>query len=127
MSRKRLTIGTFGETGHLVGPGGRAGARARYRDWDDKTRLVQATGDTRKSAERVLKAKLADRSLFQPSSSALTPGQPLFGPGCVLTRRPRARGPALEAHLAAVSAEHADPLAAGLREPDPARDRRHPL
>lgn len=70
MSRQRLTIGTFGEIGHLLSPGGRVVARARYRDWDGKTRLVQATGDTRKSAERALKAKLADRSLFQPSSSA---------------------------------------------------------
>lgn len=76
MSRQRLTIGTFGEIGHLVSPGGRVVARARYRDWDGKTRLVQATGDTGKSAERALKAKLADRSLFQPSSSALTPDSP---------------------------------------------------
>ncbi|MBK0420291.1 site-specific integrase [Leucobacter sp. CSA1] len=73
MSRQRLTIGTFGEIGHLASPSGRVVARARYRDWDGKTRLVQATGDTRKSAERALKAKLANRSLFQPSSSALTP------------------------------------------------------
>lgn len=76
MSRQRLTIGTFGEIGHLVSPNGRVVARARYRDWDGKTRLVQATGDTRKSAERALKAKLANRSLFQPSSSALTPDSP---------------------------------------------------
>lgn len=76
MSRQRLTIGTFGEIGHLVSLSGRVVARARYRDWDGKTRLVQATGDTRKSAERALKAKLADRSLFQPSSSALTPDSP---------------------------------------------------
>jgi integrase len=77
MSRQRLTIGTFGEIGHLASPNGRVVARARYRDWDGKTRLVQATGDTRTSAERALKAKLADRSLFQPSSSALTPDSPL--------------------------------------------------
>lgn len=76
MSRQRLTIGTFGEIGHLVSPSGRVVARARYRDWDGKTRLAQATGDTRKSAERALKAKFADRSLFQPSSSALTPDSP---------------------------------------------------
>lgn len=76
MSRQRLTIGTFGEIGHLASPSGRVVARVRYRDWDGKTRLVQATGNTRKSAERALKAKLADRSLFQPSSSALTPDSP---------------------------------------------------
>lgn len=44
MSRQRLTIGTFGEIGHLVSPSGRVVARARYRDWDGKSRLVQATG-----------------------------------------------------------------------------------
>lgn len=76
MSRQRLTIGPFGGIGHFISPGGRAVARARYRDWDGKTRLVQATGDTRKSAERPLKAKLAGRSLFQPSSSALAPDSP---------------------------------------------------
>jgi len=73
MSRQRLTIGTFGEIGYLRAAGGRTVARVRYRDWDGKTRLVQATGDTRKGAEHALKAKLADRSLFQPSFAALTP------------------------------------------------------
>ena len=72
MSRQRLTIGTFGEIGYLRAAGGRTVARVRYRDWDGKTRLVQATGDTRKAAEHVLKAKLADRSLFQPSFAVLT-------------------------------------------------------
>lgn len=73
MSRQRLTIGTFGDISYLDSPNGRIVARARYRDWDGKNRLVQATGDTRKAAERALKAKLAERSLFQPSSSTLTP------------------------------------------------------
>ncbi|WP_208322681.1 hypothetical protein [Salinibacterium sp. ZJ454] len=53
MSRPRLTIGTCGEINFQRTSGGKmtARARARYRDWDGKTRLVQATGDTRKSAE----------------------------------------------------------------------------
>ncbi|QBE48455.1 tyrosine-type recombinase/integrase [Leucobacter triazinivorans] len=76
MSRQRLTIGTFGEIGYLKNPNVRTIARARYRDWDGKSRLVQATGDTRNSAERALKAKLAERSLFQPGGSALTPDSP---------------------------------------------------
>lgn len=63
-----------------MSPGGRVVARARYRDWDGKTRLIQATGDTRTLAERALKAKLADQSLFQPSSSALTPDSPFPDP-----------------------------------------------
>lgn len=73
MSRPRLTIGTFGEISVQRTAGGRIRARARYRDWDGTTRLVEATGTTQKGAERALKAKLADRSLFQPSSSALSP------------------------------------------------------
>lgn len=76
ISRRRLTIGTFGDIGFLAGPNGRSIARARHRDWDGKNRLVQATGDTRKQAERALKAKLADRSLFQPAASTLTPDSP---------------------------------------------------
>lgn len=60
MSRQRLTIGTFRGIGHLVSPNGRVIARARFRDWDGKTRLVQATGDTQKSAERALKATLTE-------------------------------------------------------------------
>lgn len=79
MGRPRLAIGTYGEIGFQRAASGRIVARARYRDWNGKTRLVQATGDTRKSAERALKAKLADRSLFQPSSSALTPDSPFSG------------------------------------------------
>lgn len=73
MSAPRLSIGTFGDIGFVHTDSGRVTARVRYRDWDGRTRLVQATGDTPKAAERALKAKLADRGLFQPSGSALTP------------------------------------------------------
>lgn len=73
MSAPRLSIGTFGDIGFAVTPGGRVVARVRYRDWDGRTRLVQTTGDTPKAAERALKAKLADRSLLQPSTSSLSP------------------------------------------------------
>lgn len=78
MARQRLTIGTFGDIGFRTSPNGRIVARARYRDWDGKSRLVQATGDTWKQAERVLKAKLAERSLFQPTFTALTADSPLI-------------------------------------------------
>lgn len=76
MGRERLTIGTFGEVGYLDAPNGRVVARTRYRDWDGRNRLVQATGDTRKQAERALKAKLAERSLFQPAETVLSPDSP---------------------------------------------------
>ena len=42
MSRPRLTIGTYGEITTRRRPSGRIEARARYRDWDGATRLVQA-------------------------------------------------------------------------------------
>lgn len=76
MARPRIPIGTFGEIGFLTAPGGGTVARARYRDWDGKSRLVQVTRESRSSAERALKAKFAERSLFQPSASLLTPDSP---------------------------------------------------
>ncbi|WP_120337476.1 tyrosine-type recombinase/integrase [Cryobacterium soli] len=54
-------------------PNGRYEARTRYRDWDGHARLVQGTGGTAKAAERALKAKLADRDLFQPADTSLSP------------------------------------------------------
>lgn len=71
-----MTIGIFGEIGYIPTARGRVIARARFRDWDGKARLVQATGASRKAAERALKAKLAERVLFQPSMSSLTPDSP---------------------------------------------------
>ncbi|GAA3207022.1 tyrosine-type recombinase/integrase [Microbacterium terregens] len=73
MSRVRLAIGTFGEIGFLAAAPGRVIARARYRDWDGRTRLVQATAETRALAERALKVKLSTRSSFQHTITTLTP------------------------------------------------------
>ncbi|MCR2825029.1 hypothetical protein NQ160_05755 [Microbacterium sp. zg.Y909] len=42
MSRQRLAIGTFGDIGFLPTAHGRVMARARFRDWDGRTRLVQS-------------------------------------------------------------------------------------
>lgn len=80
MGRPRLTIGRFGEITTRVLPSGRFEARTRYRDWDGRTRIVQATADTAKAAERALKQKLAGRSGVQPAASSdhLTPDSP-FG------------------------------------------------
>lgn len=73
MSRPRITIGTFGEiTVRTIRPG-RLEARTRYRDWDGKTRLIQASADTRAADQRALKEKLSERTLFQPTFAALTP------------------------------------------------------
>jgi hypothetical protein len=41
-------------------------ARADYRDWDGKTRLVQAAANPGKAAERALKAKLTGRTFLRP-------------------------------------------------------------
>jgi len=73
MSRNRLAVGTFGEIGFLRTPGGRVVARARFRDWDGRTRQVQATAASEALAQRALKVKLSTRSLFQPATSSLTP------------------------------------------------------
>jgi integrase len=72
MSRPRLTIGTFGSLAARRLASGKIEVRTRYRGWDGKTRLVQATAATRPAAERALKAKLAERMLFEPAFSALT-------------------------------------------------------
>ena len=72
MSRPRLTIGTYGEITTRRRPSGRIEARARYRDWDGATRLVQASGDTTAAATHVLKAKCVDRNLIAPSAGSLT-------------------------------------------------------
>jgi len=47
MSRPRIPIGTFGEITFINRANGRVEARARYRDWDGQTRLIQATASSR--------------------------------------------------------------------------------
>lgn len=51
-------------------------ARTRYRDWDGKNRLVQATASSRSTAERKLKQKLAERSLYQPGFNGMSADSP---------------------------------------------------
>lgn len=76
MSRPRLTIGTYGDIMTRRRPSGRIEARARYRDWDGATRLVQASGDTAAAATHALKAKCVDRNLIAPSAGSLTADSP---------------------------------------------------
>lgn len=80
MGRPRLSIGSFGDLTTRTLRSGRFEARARYRDWDGRSRIVQATAETATAAERALKKKLAGRSELQPASSSghLTPDSP-FG------------------------------------------------
>jgi len=61
MARPPLPIGTWGNIRtEQLGPN-RHCARARYRDYDGKTRDVEATGTTGPAAIRALKEKLRDR------------------------------------------------------------------
>lgn len=43
MAKPRIQIGTFGTITFVTSPSGHVEARARYRDWDGKARIVQAT------------------------------------------------------------------------------------
>lgn len=76
MGRPRTPIGTFGVIATRAQPSGNYIARARYRDWDGKSRLVQATGSSRSAAERKLKQKLAERSLYQPGFNGMSADSP---------------------------------------------------
>ena len=78
MGRPRTAIGTFGEFTYVPASNGRIKARVRFRDDDGQLRLVQATGDTRKSAERALKQKLTRRDRFSAGSRDLS-GDSMFG------------------------------------------------
>jgi hypothetical protein len=64
MGHPRTAIGTFGEFTCVTAPNGKIMTRVRFRDDDGQLRLVQATGDTRKSAERALKQKLTSRDNY---------------------------------------------------------------
>ena len=62
--RPRTVIGTFGDFTYVTAANGKVKARVRFRDDDGQLRLVQATGDSRKSAERSLKEKLSLRDSY---------------------------------------------------------------
>lgn len=72
MSRPRLPIGTAGDIIVTIASSGTFTARARFRDWDGVSRLVQASGRSRSAAERALKEKLADRAEYRPGTTDLT-------------------------------------------------------
>lgn len=76
MGRPRTPIGTFGVIATSSQACGNYVARTRYRDWDGKNRLVQATASSRSAAERKLKQKLAERSLYQPGFNGMSADSP---------------------------------------------------
>ncbi|MDR2973501.1 MAG: site-specific integrase, partial [Propionibacteriaceae bacterium] len=65
-------IGTFGDIYLTRLSSGHYKARCRYRDWDGVSRQVQVTASSKATAERLLKAKLSDRNLCQPTTGTLT-------------------------------------------------------
>lgn len=71
MARPRTPIGTHGRIAGDRLRSGRYSARTRYRDWDGKARTVQCTADSRAAAERLLKHKLSERPLFQPTFTGM--------------------------------------------------------
>lgn len=72
MGRPRTAIGTFGDFSYSTASNGKIKARVRFRDDDGQLRLVQATGATRKAAERALKEKLTRRDTFSAGSRDLS-------------------------------------------------------
>ncbi|KWV33334.1 tyrosine-type recombinase/integrase [Micromonospora rifamycinica] len=62
MARPELPIGTWGTIRTEKLAANRFRARARFRDYDGKTRDIEATDATRAAAERALKVKLRDRT-----------------------------------------------------------------
>ena len=62
MGRPPLAVGTFGKIDFLVLGAKRVRARASFRDFDGRRRLVTRYGETRAHAERRLREALRDRS-----------------------------------------------------------------
>lgn len=62
MARKPAPIGTYGVIGTSRNKRGAWVAKARFRDFDGVTRLVQATGETEAKAKNALKEALLNRS-----------------------------------------------------------------
>jgi len=61
MGRPPLPLGTFGKVLFAIKPNGSVQARAKFRDYDGRVRLVAKEGPTRAAAERRLKAELVTR------------------------------------------------------------------
>jgi integrase len=72
MSRPRRPIGTFGSIAFTTPSAGLVLARTRQRDWDGRLRLVQASGPTKRAAERALKEKLTKRTIMSASAGEIS-------------------------------------------------------
>ncbi len=61
MGRPPLPLGTYGKVLILTLPNGQVQARAKFRDYDGRVRLVSRVGRSRAAAERALKTELSNR------------------------------------------------------------------
>ena len=61
MGRPPLPLGTYGKVLFIAQPSGHVKARAKFRDFDGRVRLVSKVGPSRAAAERALKAELTSR------------------------------------------------------------------
>lgn len=71
MPRKPLPLGTWGRVSRREMTPGRWRALARFRDFDGRTRQVEAWGKTGAAAERALISAMTDRSA--PAADSITP------------------------------------------------------
>lgn len=71
MPRKPLPLGTWGRVSRMEIAAGRWRALARFRDFDGRTRQVEAWGKTGAAAERALISAMTDRSA--PTADSITP------------------------------------------------------
>jgi integrase len=61
VGRPPLPLGTYGKVLFIAQPSGQVKARAKFRDFDGRVRLVSKVGPSRAAAERALKADLTNR------------------------------------------------------------------
>ncbi|WP_324276922.1 site-specific integrase [Blastococcus brunescens] len=61
MGRPPLPLGTYGKVLFIAQPSGQVKARAKFRDFDGRVRLVSKVGPSRAAAERALKAEFTGR------------------------------------------------------------------
>jgi integrase len=61
VGRPPLPLGTYGKVLFIAQPSGQVKARAKFRDFDGRVRLVSKVGPSRAAAERALKAEFTNR------------------------------------------------------------------
>jgi integrase len=72
VGRPPLPLGTFGRVGFVTLSSGAIQARAKYRDYDGRVRLVSRSAPSRAAAERALKIEFTAR--MSPSTGAVVNG-----------------------------------------------------